>query len=107
MANQEDILQQLKGNAGDIGTPTYVYLTLASLTSIKVGAGSTNSITFGHSSNPTLSLWDNASGASNTAIFIFGAGVPAGSYVLDRNFSNGLTAYFGLGNVPSVSIRYR
>lgn len=107
MANQEDIINALKLIGGDSSNTSSAYLTLASLTSIKVGAGNLKGITFGHSSNPTLSLWDNASGASNTAIHVFGAGFPAGSYVLDTNYTTGLTAYFGLGNAPSVLVKYR
>lgn len=107
MANQEEILTQLKANANDVGTPTSVYLTLASFTSIDVGAGALQSVVYTANSAPTLSLWDNASGASNTAIVVFGANTPVGSYVLDKNYSNGLTAFFGLGNAPSVLVKYR
>lgn len=107
MANDAEILQQLKANANDVGTPNSVYLTLASWTAIDIGAGAVQGVYFLNPSNPTLSLWDNASGASNTAIAVFGAGLPAGSYVLDKNYTNVLTSYFGLGNAPSVLIKFR
>lgn len=85
---------------------TNAFVTLASLTIIKASAGFVNRITVGHSSNPTLTLYDNASGAGSV-LHIFGAGVPAGSYVLDHEFANGLVAIFMPGNAPSLSVGYR
>lgn len=83
------------------------YLTLASMSAIAVGAGFVRSVTIGSSSMPTLSLWDNPSGGSVTAIHVFDANTARGSYVLEAPFTTGLSAFFALGNAPSVSINFK
>ena len=84
-----------------------VYLTLASLTLVKSGAGHLHRVTFGHGSNPTLTIYDNTSG-SGAIMQVFGAGYPAGSYVLDETHATGIAAVFAApGNAIAVSIGYR
>lgn len=84
-----------------------IYLTLASLTLVKSGAGFINRITFGHGSNPTLTIYDNTAG-SGSITQVFNAGVPAGSYVLDVSHATGIAAVFAApGNAIAVSVGYR
>lgn len=85
---------------------TNAFTSLASITTVKSGAGFFHNITFGHASCPSLIVYDNTS-AANPIIQTFQAGMPAGSYTINRSFSTGLTLQFAVGVSPQVSVGYR
>ncbi len=82
------------------------YVTLASLTVIKSAAGFIHDITVGHTSNPTLTIYDNTAG-SGSVQQIFGAGMPIGSYVLDVPTATGISFVFQPGIAPSLGVGWR
>lgn len=85
---------------------TNAFTSLASITTVKSGSGFWHNITFGHASCPSLIVYDQTS-AANPIIQTFQAGMPPGTYQINRSFSTGLTLQFAVGISPQVSVGYR
>lgn len=76
---------------------------------IKSTSGLMHNLNVGMLSNPTITIFDNASGASGTILaHIQPLGLGAqDSYLIDLSFSNGLTAYLTAGNAAIITGGYR
>jgi hypothetical protein len=74
----------------------------ASITAHTVVSGLLHSIFVGSHSCPSLTIYDNASGASTTAIFSIDKDFPVGNYVVDYKVATGITTYAAVGNLPNV-----
>jgi len=60
----------------------------------------------GQVSAPTLTIYDNASGASGTILALIEPGA-RGSYVLNESFNVGCTAHLTAGNAPAIVLSVR
>lgn len=89
-------------------TPFNITLN-ATLTMIKSSSGLLHNINIGMLSNPTITIYDNASGASGTILaHIHPQGLGFnGSYLIDASFSNGATAWVTGGNATTITGGYR
>lgn len=104
----EEILKNLQGTVKD-GYLPYTIQNAATVRYIKNGSGVIHTVSTGGLSNPTLSIYDNASGISGTVLLHVNP-VSAGgatNYVVDLSFTGGLTAYTTAGNAPRITISYR
>ena len=86
-------------------TPFNITLN-ATLTIIKSTAGLLHNINIGMLSNPTITIFDNASGASGTVLLhVQPLGLGAqDSYLIDLSFSSGATAWVTGGNAAITDI---
>lgn len=86
-------------------------LSGATLSVAKIGRGFLHSVTYGNLSTPTLTIYDQASGASGTILALFDINFPRGTYVLDIPFTNGLSASFqpqaSTAAEPLVTLSYK
>lgn len=76
---------------------------------IKPSSGFLHNINIGMFSNPTITIFDNASGASGTVLFHAqpqGLG-GTGSYTINLVASSGITAYTTAGNGTIITGGYR
>lgn len=128
MANLEEILQQLKTPASVSTTQSGAWnvtatvpnrvsvehaysnarllAVAATFSAIKTSAGFLHTVNIGSSSCPTLTIYDNASGASGTILAQIEP-AQSGSYIYDVSFTNGATAFFEAGNTPSANVSFR
>ena len=81
----------------------------ATISIIKSSSGLVHNLNIGQLSNPTITLYDNASGASGTVLaHVQPLGLGAqDSYLVDLSFTNGLTAYMTAGNATIITGGYR
>jgi len=81
----------------------------ATISIIKSSSGLLHNINIGMLSNPTITIYDNASGASGTVLaHIHPLGLGAqDSYLLDLSFANGATAWVTGGNAAIITGGYR
>lgn len=128
MANDQEILNQLKKGVNvtstqpgeDTAANRVLIETRWSTGSIAVNgtlsivasANATASrvlgnITIGMYSCPTLTFYDNGSGASGTILALFNAGAPINTYLINRIALNGITAWITAGIATQVSVGYR
>lgn len=77
--------------------------TLTILASV---AGTLRSTSIGGISSPSLTLYDNASGASGTILLQVDAGGKA-CYVQDVSYVNGVTALVAAGNAFQINVSLR
>jgi len=89
-------------------TPFNITLN-ATLTMIKSSAGLLHNINIGMLSNPTITIYDNASGASGTILAHIEpqANTSKGGYLVDLSFTNGATAWVTGGNATRITGGYR
>jgi len=92
MEDQISTLKSIRGGLNDQYSAKL--LSGATLSVPKVGTGVLHSVTYGNLSAPTLTIYDRASGSSGTIIAMFDNNFPRGTYVLDVNFTLGLSASF-------------
>jgi hypothetical protein len=78
----------------------------ATLTIIKSTAGLLHAVNIGMTSAPTLTIYDNASGASGTILAHVEPNKP-NTYVYDVSFVNGATAWITGGNATIIPVAYR
>ena len=78
----------------------------ATLSILRSTTGQLGRVNIGLLSNPTVTIYDNASGASGTVLLHVDAG-QAGSYVVDLTFVNGATAWVTGGNAISIPVSIR
>ena len=109
MANQEEIYNQLKAG---LPVPTSQWsnsrLQVAgTYTIVKSTGGLLRTVSFEALSCPSLTIYDNASGCSGTVIALMDAGLPAGNYLYDYSFTNGMTINIQAGNTPCVRLTYK
>lgn len=102
----EEINDRISQVAGNQNTVSRSIEIAATISIVKSAAGYLHTINVGLSSNPTMTLFDNASGASGTVLAHIEPG-SRGSYVVDANFTSGLTAYLTAGNSPRATLAYR
>ncbi len=111
-----DMLQSIKQIDKDIGNTssnTGVLATLAAqafttynitqgatLTILSSVAGKFHGVINGMVSNPTLTFYDNASGASGTILLELDAGAMNGNYLPDLPTLNGISAWVTGGKAP-------
>lgn len=89
-------------------TPFNITLN-ATISIIKSSSGLLHNVNIGTLSSPTITIFDNASGASGTVLFhAHPSGLGAqDSYVIDLSFSNGATAWVTGGNATIITGGYR
>ena len=104
MDDQLGTLKSIRAGLNDQYRSTF--LSGATISVPVVGIGFLHTIVVGQASAPTLTIYDNASGASGTIIALIEPGAK-GTYIVDTSFSNGITALFQLGNAPSVTLSYK
>jgi len=100
----DDVLKSIKQQN------TYRNLTIAAATLSNLVAvpGQLHAISLGMVSCPTLTLYDNASGASGTILALIEAGATPGNYIYDTSFLVGLSAWVTqTGKVPIINISVR
>lgn len=73
---------------------------------ISSSAGLIRAAILGSNSCPTLTIYDNASGASGTVLALIEPGTK-GTWEIWKPVSNGITCYLTGGNVPNAFISYR
>jgi hypothetical protein len=109
MDDQINTLKSIRGGLND--QYSYRLLSGATLSVAKVGRGVLHSIHVGNLSMPTLTIYDQASGASGTIIAMTDINYPRGTYVLDVAFTNGLSASFqpqaSTAAEPLVTLSYK
>ena len=109
MQEQIDTLKSIR--SGLIDQYSAKLLSGATLSVPKVGAGVLHAVHYGNLSTPTLTIYDRASGASGTILAMFDHNFPRGTYVLDINFTNGLSAIFqpqaSTAAEPLVTLSYK
>lgn len=109
MQEQIETLKSIRAGLND--QFSFKLLSGATLSVPKVGAGVLHSITVGNLSMPTLTIYDRASGSSGTIIALLDHNYPRGTYVLDVNFTNGLSASFqpqaASAAEPLVTLSYK
>lgn len=102
----EEIKDQLQQVAGNQNTFSRAIELAATISIVKSTSGFLHTVNVGLNSNPTMTLFDNASGASGTVLAHIEPG-NKGSYLVDVNFSSGITAYLTAGNSPRATLSYR
>ena len=108
----DDMLQTLKSIRGGLNDQySFKLLSGATLSVPKIGRGFLHSIQVGNLSAPTLTIYDQASGASGTIIAMLDNNYPRGTYVIDVAFTNGLSASFqpqaSTAAEPLVTLSYK
>ncbi len=91
------------GSANGLNTVTLLSQT-ATLTAFKSGAGVLHKVAIASSSHPTLTIYDNASGASGTILAHFDGNFPVGMYVVDLSYIVGLSAWITGGNAIRTNV---
>ena len=101
-----DSLSQLATNSG---TASRAIELAATISIVKSSAGFLHTINVGMHSNPTITFFDNASGASGTILaHIEPQGIGrGGSFLVDVSVLSGITAYTTAGNAPRITVSYR
>lgn len=69
-------------------------------------AGVLHAVNVGQNSCPTLTIYDNASGASGTVLAFIEPGAKQ-SYVYDVSYVNGASAFLASGNAPVANVSLR
>lgn len=85
--------------------PAYISVA-ATISIISSAAGILHTVNVEQSSCPTLTLYDNASGASGTVLAFIEPGNKQ-SYVYDETVLVGITASLAAGNTPAVHVSYK
>lgn len=85
---------------------SYSFTSLASITTVKSGAGFVHSVLVGAVSMPSLTIYDNTA-ASGTVLASFSPNTPIKDYLIDVSFTTGLTLAFTPGVAPQVTVSYR
>lgn len=78
----------------------------ATISIIRSAAGLLHTVNIGQASHPTLTIFDNASGASGTVLHHNDAG-QVGSWLVDGSTSNGITCYVTGGLTPKSTLSWR
>jgi len=86
---------------------SYAFISLASITTVKSGAGILHSVIIGSISTPSCIIYSNTT-ISNPILGVIPVNIPAGTTLTyDANFTTGLTFYFASGVPPQVTVTYR
>ena len=109
MGNPDELFKQLeKGLPTPVGQWSNARLAISGTYScVKQSAGLLHIVSIDALSNPSLTIYDNASGCSGTIIALIDAGMSAGGYIFDYSFLNGMTASLEPGNAASIRISYK
>lgn len=103
-AQQNEILTAQAKNTNP-GSPKQISVG-ATISIIASRTGTLHTISVGNNSSPSLTAYDNASGASGTILAMIDPGA-RGSYVYDVSYVNGCTVYLAAGNAPAIVVSAR
>ena len=107
----EEVKKQLQKLSGEVFSQnsSRAIEIAATISIVKSTSGFLHAVNVGMLSNPTMTIFDNASGASGTVLLHVEPQGLGGQkcYLIDVSVVNGITAYLTGGNAPRLTLSYR